>query len=200
MEILLIAICIGTIPGFIAQSKGRSFFEWWLYGAALFIVALPHSLMIKADQEEIEREQLESGNSKKCPFCAEIIKKQAVVCRFCGRDLPTVTASAQTEFRRLAEKFNFVNNVSSTDVETWWAANDLGTSPGQNHNVYLMIQDERWRLGSNEREVADRIKRVPGNMTLEQSANLKVMEQGITGEKSDVLSAALRTYRWLVSR
>lgn len=84
---ILIAVCIGTIPGFIAQSKGRSFVGWWLYGAALFIVALPHSLVIKADVQKLENEQLLSGTCKKCPFCAEIIKAEARVCRFCGRDL-----------------------------------------------------------------------------------------------------------------
>ena len=26
---------------------------------------------------------------RKCPFCAETIKREAVVCRFCGRDIPS---------------------------------------------------------------------------------------------------------------
>jgi hypothetical protein len=88
MEIILLAILLGVIPGIIAQSKGRNFIAWWLYGALLFVVALPHSLTIKSDTQKIEREQLASGTSRKCPFCAEIIKTEAVVCRFCGRDLP----------------------------------------------------------------------------------------------------------------
>ena len=34
------------------------------------------------------------GESKNCPFCAETIKKDAVVCRFCGYDLRTGQRSA----------------------------------------------------------------------------------------------------------
>ena len=90
LNILLLALCIGVIPGFIAQRNGRSFVAWWFYGAALFHRGPTHSLIIKRDQDEIERDQLDSGTVKRCPFCAEIIKRQAVVRRYCGRVIPAL--------------------------------------------------------------------------------------------------------------
>ena len=46
-------------------------------------------------KELIERAQtqhlgtpLEEGATKVCPFCAEVIKAAAIVCKHCGRDLP----------------------------------------------------------------------------------------------------------------
>lgn len=48
MEVLLICLVIGLIPAFIASSKGRSFFLWYIYGVALFIIAFIHSLVIKS--------------------------------------------------------------------------------------------------------------------------------------------------------
>lgn len=84
MEIVIIAILIGLIPAVIAKDKGKSFGLWWFYGAALFIVALPHALLMKPDSDAIERRQLAQG-MKKCPDCAELIKADARVCKHCGR-------------------------------------------------------------------------------------------------------------------
>lgn len=45
--IFLALVLLGLIPAFIAQKKGRSFRDWWLFGSGLFPVALPMSILIK---------------------------------------------------------------------------------------------------------------------------------------------------------
>ncbi len=93
-ELLMIAVLLGLIPAVIAQRKGESFVVWWIYGALLFIVALPHALLTKANPKAIESQALQAGG-KKCPFCAEVIKAEAKACKHCGRDVEPASAPRQ---------------------------------------------------------------------------------------------------------
>ncbi len=88
MEYIAFAMVLGLIPAMIAKSKGHSFGLWWLYGAALLIIALPHALIMKPDRVRVEERAIEEGDVRKCPFCAELVKVEAKLCRYCQHELP----------------------------------------------------------------------------------------------------------------
>src|SRR4051812_37945041 len=77
---LIAAVLLGLIPAVIASRKGHSFVSYWVFGALLFIVALPVALIMKPDRR----------GQRKCPHCAQYVVIEAKVCKHCHRDLPAV--------------------------------------------------------------------------------------------------------------
>ncbi|WP_186342771.1 zinc ribbon domain-containing protein [Raoultella ornithinolytica] len=90
MSLLVIAALLGLIPAFIAQSKGRSFGAWWLYGFLLFIVAIIHVLFVRPHNTAGTVASDSIGPMRDCPYCAEPVKYQATKCKHCGSEIEPI--------------------------------------------------------------------------------------------------------------
>jgi hypothetical protein len=89
VEILVIWLILSVIPGVIASDKGRSGFGYFLLSVVLSpLIGLIAALVVSSNTERTEQRAVAQGDARKCPFCAELIKPEAVVCKHCGRDLP----------------------------------------------------------------------------------------------------------------
>jgi hypothetical protein len=100
-ELIILAMILGLIPAYIAKGKGYSFAKWWIFGTLLFIPALVRIIMF-VKQRDVPAS---SSGQKKCPYCAEIVKKEAVICRFCQNKL-----AADTNLTGASSRHRYMSN------------------------------------------------------------------------------------------
>lgn len=95
MELFLGWIVLAIVVGVIRSARGGSFFGLFFLSLLLSpIIGLILALAIPVSTKDAEARAMESGDLRKCPQCAELVKREAKICRFCRAELTPEASSA----------------------------------------------------------------------------------------------------------
>ena len=94
---LLVAFWVvcGLAGGSVTRGKGRGGAPGYLLGFLLGPLGLLIAVVLPRNEAGVEAAALESGARRRCPQCAELVRREAVKCRHCGAELEPAAPPAE---------------------------------------------------------------------------------------------------------
>lgn len=81
-------IGFSVVVGFLSKSKGGSFIAGFFMSLIISPLLAGLIVLVRSPKTDVlEGRQMRGGSMKRCQSCAEMVRKEASKCRFCGSSL-----------------------------------------------------------------------------------------------------------------
>jgi hypothetical protein len=94
---LVVWLLFGVASAIVASKRGRSGCGWFALGFLLGPFGLLFAFVASPNQSRVDHDALKAGTLKKCPSCAELIRQEAVKCRYCGSSVGSNSPAGAAE-------------------------------------------------------------------------------------------------------
>lgn len=98
---LILWFLCGLVAGAIYKSKGRDVAAAFLVGLIFGPIGVLLAALTPTDKAAQERNAVVSGEMKRCPKCAELVRHNAQVCRFCQHTFEAPASLAPGEIVKI---------------------------------------------------------------------------------------------------
>ena len=88
---LILWFILAILVGAYANSRGRSGIGFFLLSTILSpVLGIIIAVGVGPDADKLEARAISAGKRRKCPYCAELVRMEARICKHCGKAIARI--------------------------------------------------------------------------------------------------------------